>query len=131
MVSARAWRRRRAVGYSRRVGRRGARSSPRRPLERGIEVADLDMLRSVADFRQIQSQSRSRAHPLLLLRYRRNGLERTRYGISTSRKIGSAVVRNKVRRRLRSILRAIDGSVERGYDILLVARPAAAGVKQA
>jgi ribonuclease P protein component len=93
-------------------------------------VADLEMLRSVADFQQIQSQSRSRAHPLLLLRYRRNGLERTRYGISTSRKIGSAVVRNKVRRRLRSILRALDPAVERGYDLLLVARPAAASVKQ-
>ena len=89
------------------------------------------MLRSAADFQQIQSQSRSRAHPLLVLRYRRNGLDRTRYGISTSRKIGSAVVRNTVRRRLRSILRVLDPNVERGFDLLLVARPAAAGVRQA
>ena len=94
-------------------------------------MAALEMLRSAADFQQIQSQSRSRAHPLLLLRYRRNGLERTRYGISTSRRVGSAVVRNGVRRRLRTILRALDPQVERGVDILLVARPAAGGVKQA
>jgi len=93
-------------------------------------VAPLDMLRSVADFQTIQSQSRSRAHPLLLLRYRRNGLERTRYGISTGRKVGSAVVRNGVRRRLRTILRSIDSSIVPGYDILLVARPASATVKQ-
>ena len=93
-------------------------------------MAALDMLRSVADFQQIQSQSSSRAHPLLLLRYRRNGLERTRYGISTGRRVGSAVVRNGIRRRLRSILRVLDAEVERGFDILLVARPAAAGVKQ-
>lgn len=94
-------------------------------------MAALEMLRSAADFQHIQSQSRSRAHPLLLLRYRRNGLERTRYGISTGRKVGSAVVRNGVRRRLRTILRSLGPAVEPGYDILLIARPASAGVKQA
>src|SRR3954462_7548072 len=88
------------------------------------------MIRSAADFQQIQSQSRSRAHPLLLMRYRRNGLDRTRYGISTSRKVGSAVVRNGIRRRLRTVLRAVSAAIEPGFDILLVARPAAAGVKQ-
>jgi ribonuclease P protein component len=93
-------------------------------------VAALEMLRSAADFGRIQSQSRSRAHPLLLMRYRRNGLESTRYGISTGRRVGSAVVRNGVRRRLRTVLRAVDPQVEPGWDILLVARPAAAGVKQ-
>ena len=94
-------------------------------------MAALDMLRSAADFQKIQSHSRSRSHPLLLMRYRRNGLDRTRYGISTGRKVGPAVVRNGIRRRLRTILRSLDADVERGYDILLVARPAAATVKQA
>jgi ribonuclease P protein component len=94
-------------------------------------VAAVEMIRSAADFQHIQSQSRSRAHPLLLMRYRRNGLDSTRYGISTGRKVGSAVVRNGIRRRVRTILRALSAEVEPGYDILLVARPAAAGVKQA
>lgn len=94
-------------------------------------MAALEMLRSVSDFQQIQSHSRSRSHPLLLMRYRRNGLDRTRYGISTGRKIGPAVVRNGVRRRLRTILRALNVEIQPGFDILLVARPAAAGVKQA
>ena len=93
-------------------------------------MAAVEMLRSAADFQQIQSHSRSRAHPLLLMRYRRNGLDRTRYGISTGRKVGSAVVRNGIRRRLRTILRALGADVQPGWDILLVARPAAAGVKQ-
>lgn len=94
-------------------------------------MAALEMLRSTADFQKIQLQSRSRAHPLLLLRYRRNGLDRTRYGISTGRRVGSAVVRNAVRRRLRTLLRRLDPMVEPGWDILLVMRPAAAGVTQA
>ncbi len=94
-------------------------------------MAGLDMLRATSDFRAIQSGSRSRAHPLLLLRYRRNELERTRYGISTSRRIGSAVVRNRLRRRLRTVLRQLDPDIERGWDLLLIARAEAAGASQA
>jgi ribonuclease P protein component len=89
------------------------------------------MLRSAVAFRAIQTDSRSRSHPLLLLRYRGNGLERTRFGISTSRRLGSAVVRNRQRRRLRTILRGIALDVIGGWDVLLVLRPAAAAATQA
>jgi ribonuclease P protein component len=94
-------------------------------------MGGLEMLRSVVDFRQINAQSRSRANPALLMRYRRNDLGMTRYGISTGKRIGSAVVRNKVRRRLRTILRRVGADVEPGWDILLVARAAAATTSQA
>jgi ribonuclease P protein component len=89
------------------------------------------MLRSAISFRAIQTDSRSRSHPLLLLRFRRNDLERTRYGISTGRRIGSAVVRNRLRRRLRTVLRSLDGRVARGWDVLVVTRGAAANASQA
>jgi ribonuclease P protein component len=88
------------------------------------------MLSSTVAFRAIQTDSRSRSHPLLLLRYRGNDLERTRYGISTGRRIGSAVVRNRLRRRLRTVLRALDGRVARGWDVLIVTRAAAADARQ-
>ena len=91
----------------------------------------LDMLRSAVAFRAIQTDSRSRSHPLLLLRYRGNGLEQTRFGISTGRRLGSAVVRNRQRRRLRSILRGLVPELSSGWDILLVLRPGAANASQA
>ena len=91
----------------------------------------LSMLRSPVDFEALRSGSRSRVHPLVVLRYRRNELELTRYGISTGRRIGSAVVRNRVRRRLRTLLRALDTRIARGWDVLIVARPAAATASQA
>lgn len=91
----------------------------------------LDMLRSGVAFRAIQTDSRSRSHPLLLLRYRGNGLEQTRFGISTGRRLGSAVVRNRQRRRLRSILRELAPTLVPGWDVLLVLRPAAADAGQA
>lgn len=89
------------------------------------------MLRSAVAFRAIQTDSRSRSHPLLLLRYRGNGLEHTRFGISTSKRLGSAVVRNRQRRRLRVILRRIAPNLLAGWDVLLVLRPAAANASQA
>ena len=89
------------------------------------------MLRSAVAFRAIQTDSRSRSHPLLLLRYRGNGLEQTRFGISTSRRLGPAVVRNRQRRRLRTILRGLAAQVVVGWDVLLVLRPAAAAATQA
>ena len=91
----------------------------------------LDMLRSPLAFKAIQAQSSSRVHPLLVVRFRRNDLNRTRYGISTGRRLGSAVMRNRVRRRLKSALRVLAGRVSGGWDILLVTRPPAAGATQA
>lgn len=93
-------------------------------------MSALEMLRSTVDFQQINGQSKSRAHPTLLVRYRHNGLDRTRFGISTGKRIGTAVVRNRVRRRLRTILRRLEGNVEPGWDILLVARQPAAEASQ-
>jgi ribonuclease P protein component len=89
------------------------------------------MIRSAADFAALQASGRRRAHQLLVLRYRRNSVEPTRYGISTSRRLGSAVARNRVRRRLRSVLRAISHRVAGGWDVLIVTRPAAATASQA
>jgi ribonuclease P protein component len=84
------------------------------------------MLRSPRDFAAMQASSASRAHPLLIVRTRRNGLEVTRYGLSTGRKLGGAVERNRVRRRLREVLRMVSPRVSTGWDVLVVARPASA-----
>lgn len=84
------------------------------------------MLRSVKDFRALQSGGKSRAHPLLILRWRRNEVERIRFGFSTGRKIGNAVVRNRLRRRLREALRKTDQRPTGGWDILVICRPASA-----
>jgi ribonuclease P protein component len=53
-----------------------------------------------------------------------NGLTSSRYGISVSKRIGKAVVRNRVKRLLREILRV--ESFKPSWDIVFIARPAAA-----
>jgi ribonuclease P protein component len=94
-------------------------------------MASLEMLRSRIDFAALQTDARSRLDPLLVLRYRRNSLERTRFGISTSRRTGSAVVRNTIRRRLRRVITSLLEAVTPGWDVLIIARPAAAQASQA
>jgi ribonuclease P protein component len=60
----------------------------------------------------------------MLARFRRTDLDATRFGLSTGRKLGTAVVRNRVRRRLREALRVMAPSFQPGWDVLIIARPA-------
>jgi ribonuclease P protein component len=55
-----------------------------------------------------------------------NSLAISRCGFSVSGKVGGAVIRNRVKRRLREILRRIP--LKTGWDIIFIARPAAARV---
>jgi ribonuclease P protein component len=88
-------------------------------------------LRSASDFAAIQREGRSRGDAVLSVRVRRNGLARARFAFATSRRLGSAVVRNRVRRRLRSIARALAPRLAAGWDVLVVVRPAGAQASQA
>lgn len=60
----------------------------------------------------------------LVLKTIPNRLEYSRYGISVSKRVGKAVVRNRVKRVLREILRLTP--LERGFDIIIIARSPAA-----
>ena len=110
-------------------------SSPGRPsrprpeaadglIERGTHPPRLVMLSRPRDFATIQTTGTVRSHPLLVVRTLRTDLENTRFGIATGRKLGGAVVRNRLRRRLREALRALAPSFQPGWDVLIIARPA-------
>jgi ribonuclease P protein component len=64
---------------------------------------------------------------LVVMKTLPNGLGISRYGFSISRRVGKAVVRNRVKRLLREILRLTP--LQPGWDIIFVARPQAAGAK--
>lgn len=51
-----------------------------------------------------------------------NGLERARWGISVKSRLGGAVLRNRVKRRLREILRR--SPLRRGWDVVVQPRTA-------
>ena len=107
--------------------RRSARSRPQ-AADGLIDGRDpprsrLVMLTRPQDFAALQSGGTTRSHPLLAVRVRRTDLETTRFGLATGRKLGTAVVRNRIRRRLREALRAMAPSFQPGWDVLIIARP--------
>ena len=62
------------------------------------------------------------ADSYLVLYARRNRSDTNRVGITVSKKLGHAVVRNRTRRRLREIYRLNEARFQPGWDIVVVAR---------
>ena len=58
----------------------------------------------------------------LVLYARKNRTDTNRVGITVSKKLGKAHVRNRVRRRIREVYRLNEALFRPGWDIVLVAR---------
>ena len=84
------------------------------------------MLRGTRSFDAVQRTGQVRAHPLLLARFAANGANGSRWAFATGRRLGGAVVRNRVRRRLRHAVRDALPRIRDGWDIMLIARPGSA-----
>ena len=73
-------------------------------------------------FRRLYAKGKNQVTPHLALYARKNGGQVNRFGITAGTKLGHAVVRNRVRRRLREIYRIHEDQFLPGYDIVVVAR---------
>ena len=79
-------------------------------------------LKNNYEFRRLYNKGQSAALPTLVVYARKNKRAQNRVGYTVSVKLGHAVVRNRVRRRLREIYRLHEGEVKCGYDVVVVAR---------
>ena len=74
------------------------------------------------EFRRIYRKGRSAVSPCMVVYCQKNRQGRSRLGVTVSTKLGHAVVRNRVRRRLREIYRLNSPAMKTGWDIVVVAR---------
>ena len=68
----------------------------------------------------VYTRGRTWSNRLLVLKTLPNELDRSRYALLVGRRIGNAVVRNYIKRRLREVVRLV--SVKTGWDIMFIAR---------
>ncbi len=80
-------------------------------------------LKKNKEFAFVYSHGKSVAAQSLVLMYFRNKYGGIRSGFSVSKKVGGAVLRNKVRRRLKESLRAYIADMNGNASIIFVARP--------
>ena len=73
-------------------------------------------------FRRLYSKGKSGVDSRLAVYCRKNGGTENRLGLTVGVKLGKAVVRNRVRRRIREAYRVHEDRFLPGYDIVVVAR---------
>ena len=86
-------------------------------------------LKKNSEFRRIYARGKSAVTPYLVVYCRKGRAPRNRYGYTVSTKLGHAVLRNRVRRRLREIVRLNEPRLKAGYELVLVARTQAVGAE--
>lgn len=74
------------------------------------------------DFRRAYARGKSFVTPVIVVYVIKNRYHTLRVGITTSKKIGNAVQRNRSRRVIREAVRALAPGIKSGYDLVLVAR---------
>lgn len=72
-----------------------------------------------ADFDAVYREGRRRASPSFVVFSRPNGRAISRFGLSVKRALGGAVKRNRIRRRIREILRLHRQEIAPGWDIVI------------
>ena len=79
-------------------------------------------LKSSRAFRRLYHRGKSVVTPYFVVYVQKNNRPENRLGVAASVKLGNAVKRNRVRRRLREIYRIHEDKLRTGFDVILVAR---------
>src|SRR4051812_27095259 len=82
-------------------------------------------MKTPAEFRRAYDRNRSAADGWLVVYACENGLAHPRLGVSVSRKVGGAVVRNRFKRLYREAFRLTQHELPPGVDLVLIPRPKA------
>ncbi len=77
-------------------------------------------LRKNLEFKRVYSARKNYWNRNLTLYVKKNNLEESRFGITITKKIGNAVVRNRIRRRIKEIYRLNFYRIKDGYDLVFI-----------
>lgn len=81
-------------------------------------------LKKKKDFERVFKKGRGINQGFLFLKFQKNNFEESRFGFLVSQKVSKkAVVRNKIKRRLRGLISLNLSQIKKGNDVVLVTRP--------
>lgn len=82
-------------------------------------------IRKNIEFLNVYRHGKSYANKYLVIYVLSNKLDENRFGITVSKKVGNSVVRHRVTRLIREAYRLNMDKIDKGYDIVFVARAGA------
>ena len=82
----------------------------------------MESLKTNRDFERVFKKGKSAGHRDLVVLARRGRSKDVRVGFCISRKTGNAVIRNKLRRRLKEIIREMEDGLRPRWEIVIVAK---------
>lgn len=87
-----------------------------------MKMTQYAVLNRNGDFLALYHRGKSQVHSALVVYVRKNRLGVPRAGITTGKKVGGAVQRNRCRRIIREAYRELLPRIEGGWDLVFVAR---------
>lgn len=75
------------------------------------------------EFKNVYRSGRRWTSPFFTMYIKKNDLGCSRLGVSVSKKVGNSVVRNKIKRRIKEIVRTNYDFIKSGWDIIFSVRP--------
>ena len=84
-----------------------------------------ESIKNNSDFLKAYRHGKSYANRYLVMYVRKNDLDRNRYGITVSKKVGNSVIRHHLTRLIRESYRLHEDMFNSGLDIVVVARSTA------
>ncbi|MCX5872297.1 MAG: ribonuclease P protein component [Deltaproteobacteria bacterium] len=94
-----------------------------------LKLTKLDRIRRSGDYRKVMAQGRKIRTPHFVIRWRVNSVDNRRLGISVSKKVGNACVRNRVKRRLREYFRHNRHKMPTCIDVVIIAAKGSSGLE--
>jgi ribonuclease P protein component len=87
-----------------------------------------EIIKSKKEFSDIIKNCKFIKNPNFVIYYKENNLEKKRYGIAISNKIGNAVTRNKLKRQTRAIIDNHRNLFKNGHNYIIMIRKGSVGV---
>ena len=90
-----------------------------------VHRAFMQSIKKTQSFKTVYSRGRQQMNAYFVMYVIANNTNVNRLGVTVSKKVGKAVIRNRVRRLVKEICRLKAHRINNGFDIVIVARPAA------